>query len=91
MNATLTPNTLPAMPTIDENYVSLPFHVFSVETHECIHCGQAPIWDTFDAYVSHWYAHEYEGDRYHTHDERDSWEWHSSSCLATPEWFEANS
>ncbi len=76
-------NTLPAFPALRDGVVSLPLHVMDTVTHACIHCGDTPIWDSFEEYVAHWLEFEYEGDRYHTHDEREEFDYFASTCLAT--------
>lgn len=77
-----TPNTLPVWTVEDDRWADLPLHVHDVVTHECIHCGDAPIWDSYEAYLEHWYAFEYEGDPWHAPSERDEWELGSNLCCA---------
>lgn len=82
MSATLTLNPLPAFDSPNTAYVSLPLHVLDIETHACIYCGSAPIWDTFEEYVAHFWEFEFEGEPGHTHDDEDQFEWFAASCLA---------
>lgn len=80
----LTENFLPTfnLNEDDGNRILLPLHVLSLESHECIFCGEAPIWDTYAEYLEHWYLNEYEGERYHEPSTEESFEWVTSSCLA---------
>lgn len=78
----MTANTLPVFEYPELNIAPLPMHVMSVETHECVHCGEAPIWDTFEGYEDHFWKYEYEGERYHRPDDREEWEAFTAACNA---------
>ncbi len=73
-------NTLPVFEYAELNIAPLPMHVMSVETHECVHCGEAPIWNTYAEYVEYFFAYEYEGDRWHAPDEQEEWEIFTAAC-----------
>lgn len=66
-----------------EQYVELPGHIFDIATHTCIYCGEDPLWDSYEAYVEHFYTFEYEGDRWHAPQEQGHWEFLSSTCNKT--------
>lgn len=75
--------TLPTFdPPVGMNAVALFLHVMDVQTHECVNCGESPIWDTYAEYVDHFYANEWEGERSHVPDEEEQWEYINSTCLA---------
>lgn len=48
-------------PVTPDGYAELPIHEYEDGHSECKFCGQEPIWDSYESYVEHWYAKEYEG------------------------------
>lgn len=77
------PNTLPVWNAGDEFWAELPLHVVDISTRRCIHCIEAAIWDTYEEYVAHFWANEFEGDPHHGPDEREEWELASALCNRT--------
>lgn len=78
-------NPLPVFRPIDDRFVPLPAHLMDVATHRCVYCNQEPLWDSYEAYVEHWLANEYEGEPGHTHDTREEFEWLNGTCLEVEE------
>jgi hypothetical protein len=53
---------------VPEGYVDLGPHDFEGgERHTCANCGvsSVPTWESYEAYVEHFYAEEWEGERHH--------------------------
>lgn len=48
-------------PVTPEGYVELPIHEYNPGSKSCKFCGLEPIWDSYQEYVEHWYAKEFEG------------------------------
>lgn len=73
-------NNLPTF-SFSSTWADLPAHVMNITTHACIFCGDAPIWDSYEAYVTYFYTFEYEGEAGHAPTEQDEWEFLAMTCL----------
>lgn len=70
-------------PTIvppNDFWAVLPAHEWGADG-TCIHCGDAPLWNTYEEYTAHFWAHEYEGELGHRPDPREEFEYLRDSCL----------
>lgn len=77
-------NPLPDWEDQPDNYVPLPLHLYALEDHKCLYCGEAPMWDNYAAYEAHFWANEYEGDPGHGPGEQEDWEYLAATCLGGP-------
>ena len=80
----VTPAVTNDLPTFEfaGNWAELPMHVMSVTDHECIYCNESPIWASYDEYVAHFWANEYEGAPGHAPSDEESFEIVASLCVA---------
>ncbi|QRI44937.1 hypothetical protein SEA_BLUERUGRAT_27 [Microbacterium phage BlueRugrat] len=75
-------NPLPAWEPLPHYIAKLPLHVMSVATHECVFCGEKPIFDSYEEYRKHFYEFEYEGERYHAPDSELKYHIIASLCTS---------
>lgn len=74
----------PLLTAPSDRWVELPAHEFPVPYAFCVHCGepqQPSSFLTYEEYVEHFYANEYEGDPGHAPESREDFEYVRDSCL----------
>ncbi|QPX62672.1 hypothetical protein SEA_XITLALLI_27 [Microbacterium phage Xitlalli] len=75
-------NPLPNWEPLPEFLAPLPLHVMSIATHACVFCGEGPIWSSYEEYREHFYAYEWEGERYHAPSDPEKYYLVASLCTA---------
>lgn len=62
------------------NWAPLPAHQHDIVTKQCVFCGEVPVFFTYEEYVHHFYANEWEGEPDHRPEDEEDFDWNALLC-----------